>query len=108
MDIIVKKFPEHYNRALGKQITSRRQYEQEMKRQNMVPQDKGDDIARRSKERSHKDYKVDPETRKFFSEVRSSSKNGKIQLSGRQLDYMKKVGVTFNRPDYKGLKGGMD
>ena len=39
MEVIVKKFEPHYNRALGKPITSQRQYKEEMKKGNYISYD---------------------------------------------------------------------
>ena len=78
-----------------------------MKRQGMVSQEKGEYLAKKAVEARHKPYKVDSETGRFLAEVNSTSKNGKVKLSGRQLAKMEKIGVNFKRPDYKGLNGGM-
>jgi len=106
MEIIVKKDISHYNRALNKYIRTKSQYNDEMKRQGMVSEEKGNYLAEKAREKMRKPYKVDLETRKFLEEVKSHSKKGKVKLSGRELEFMKKKGVKFERPDYKGLKGG--
>lgn len=79
-----------------------------MKRQGMVSQEKGEDLAKKAIEDRQKPYKVDLKTRKFLEEVKSSSKDGKVKLGSRALDYMEKVGVNFKKPDYKGLEGGFN
>lgn len=108
VQINMNKSYEHFNRELGKQINSKRQYKEELKRRGLVSQDKGDQMAKDAKERQHRDYKPSDETKRFFSEINSKkSKDGQIKLSGRELAYMKKVGVDFRRPEYKGLEGGM-
>lgn len=97
----------HYNRALNKHIRSKRHYYDELKRQNMVPQEQGDDIARRAREKQHKDYKPNDETIKFLFQAKGTmDKSGKVKLSGRQIAYMEKIGVNFKRPKDKGLEGG--
>lgn len=95
-----------YNRALGVNIKSKRHYQEEMKRQGMVSYEKGEDIARKARERAHKDYKPTEETKRFLSEVNNRSKDGKVKLSGRELAYMEKIGVNFKRPKDLGLNGG--
>ena len=106
MEIITKPSYEHYNKALGKYIRSKHHYNDELKRQGMVPQDKGDYLAERAREKMRKPYKIDKDTEQFLSEVKMSSRNGKVKLSGRQLEFMEKKGVNFKKPEYKGLKRG--
>src|SRR3990167_1591484 len=97
----------HYNRGLGKYIKNKHHYEEEMKRQGMVPQEQGDDMARLAQEKLHKDYKPSEEVIKFLYQVKGSvSKDGKVQLSGRQIAYMEKIGVNFKCPEDLGQKGG--
>ena len=97
---------EHYNRSLGVYIKNKRHYKEEMKRQGMVSFEEGEDLARKARERAHKDYKPTQETMKFLKHVESRSKDGKVKLSGRELQYMEKIGVNFKRPEYKGIEGG--
>jgi len=106
MEIIAKKDISHYNRALGKYITTKRQYNEEMKRRGLVSQEKGNALAEKAIERRRKPYKIDKDTEQFLSEVNMGSKKGKVKLSGRQLEFMEKKGVNFNKPEYKGLEGG--
>lgn len=106
--IIVKKFEPHYNKSLGKAISSRRQYNEEMKRQGMVPQEQGDDMARRAQEKSRKPYVIGKDTERFISEVRMQAKDGKVKLESRAIDFMKQKGVKFGKAEYKGMEGGFD
>lgn len=106
MEVIVKKW-EHYNKALGKHIPSKRAYNEEMKRQGMVSFDKGKQMAQDARERSRRPYKVDNETYKFMNSL-NADKNGKVKLGSKQLDYMKKIGVSFQRPQERPLEGGWD
>ena len=107
-NIIVKNY-EHYNRALGKHINSKRQYKDEMKRQGMVSSEKGDEMAAKAKEQAKRDYKPTRETLQFIESVRQrTDKNGNVKLGGRQIDYMKKVGVDFRRPKDRPLEGGWE
>lgn len=108
MEIIVRKFSSHYNKALGKEIHTKRQYNEEMKRQGMVSQEKGDDIAKRAREKSHRDYKVDKETARFIAEVKDSGVDGKVKLGSRALDFMEKKGVSFKRPKERPMEGGFE
>jgi hypothetical protein len=107
MEIIVKKDISHYNRILQKYIKTRKQYDDELKKQGMVPYEQGADMAERARQRQHKDYRPTDETRRFLYEVQSGAdKNGHVKLSGRQLEYMERIGVNFKRPEFKGTKGG--
>ena len=100
---------EHYNRSLDKHIKNKRHYLEEMRRQNMVSKEEGDDLARGAKEKAHKDYELSKETRRFLYQAKGTvDKNGKIKLSGRQLQYMEKIGVSFKRPKERPLEGGWE
>ena len=102
---IISKDYNHFNRALGKQINSKKQYKEECKRQGMVTSEKGNDIAHKAKESNRNDYKPSKDTAQFYASL-NKTKDGKVKLSGRQLEFMKKKGVSFKRPDYKGIEGG--
>ena len=106
MQVIVKKY-DGYNRALGKHITSKRHYNDEMKRQGMVSFEKGQAMADKAQEKMHKDYKLKDETRRFLKNI-NKTKDGKVNLSGREMAYMKKVGVDFRKPKERPLEGGWE
>lgn len=109
MKVIVKKDITHFNRELNKYITTRKQYKDELKRQGMVPYEQGKDMAERARQRQHQDYRPTTETRKFLYEVKNSAdKNGKIKLSGRQIEYMEKMGVNFKPVKERPLEGGWE
>jgi len=109
MEIHIKKDISHYNRALGKYITNKRQYNDEMKRQGMVSKEKGDELARKAKERDHKDYKPTREHVQFLASVKNrTDKNGNVKLDGRQLEYMKKIGCQLKRPKERPMEGGWE
>ena len=107
MEVIVKKDISHYNRALQKKITNRYQYSDEMKRQGMVSQEKGDYLAKRAEESKKQPYKVSKDTMGFLMHMKAKSKNGKITPRGNEIKYMQKMGVNFKRPEDKGTQGGM-
>lgn len=96
---------DHFNRALNKRIRNKRQYQNEMKRQGLIPFEQAEEIAKKVREERHKDYKPTKETERFLHNI-SKDKNGKVKLSGRQIEYMEKVGVNFKRPEYLGTEGG--
>jgi len=109
MDIIVKNW-EHHNRGLpnwdskkGKYISSKRQYVEECKRAGLV----------QYAEPSEKKVRLKPssETIAFLNSVKNrTDKNGKVNLSSSQINYMIKIGAIKDRDkikyptDYK--KGG--
>ena len=107
-EIIVKRDISHYNKTLEMNITSRKQFDDELKRRGLCLQEEGDDLARQARERERKPYKIDKDTEKFIAEVRMKAKDGKVRLESRAIDFMKKKGVHFERTDYKGQEGGWD
>jgi len=56
VEIIVKKFEPHYNRAIGCKISSKREYNEKMKRRGLVSQEKGNEMAQKARERLKKPY----------------------------------------------------
>ena len=109
MEIIKRPDYEHYNRALEKYIRSKRHYEEELKKAGCVPFEQGKDMAEEAEKKLHKDYKPTDEVVKFLYQVKGSvSKDGKVQLSGRQIAYMEKIGVNFKRPKDRGTKEGWE
>jgi hypothetical protein len=54
MDIVVKNFKPHFNRAMWKQINTEKQYKEEMKRGNYVPYEQGVEQARKNREEQGK------------------------------------------------------
>lgn len=108
-EIIIKKAYNHFNRELGMQIHSEKHYKEVLKRRGLCTQEEGDDLARRAIRDARKDYKIDQNTEKFLASIRdTASKDGKVKLGSRALDFMKKKGVNFERTDYKGEKGGWE
>ena len=54
MDIVVKKFDPHFNRALDKVITTEKQYKDEMKKGGFVPYEQAKEQARKNREEQGK------------------------------------------------------
>ena len=88
MVLIKIKNYEHYNRAMGKYISSRKHYKEEMARGGYINYDKAKEIAEKARKEGRKDYKPSAETRSFLNSLRPDKK-GKVELSDRQIDYMK-------------------
>jgi len=100
-NIIVKEYS-HWNRALGKYISSKKQYDEEMKKGGFVSFDKGCELADRARENLHKDYKeLSPLALGIIKSARlMSDKKGNIKPSDKLIDGMKKVGLRFDIPDW--------
>ena len=107
MEIIIKRY-EHFNRSFknwdtskGKYISSKKQYEEEMKRGGFVDYEKGSRIAEQNNIKNF-DYKgLSPEAENVIKAARLISDNkGNIKPSDRLIDGMKQVGVKFNIPDW--------
>jgi hypothetical protein len=94
--IITKKFKPHYNRAMGKVITSERQYKEEMKRGGYCSQEDATSIARRAREKSNKAYAPSDKARAILNSLHPDRK-GKVKLSDRAIDGLKSMGVSFDQ-----------
>ena len=96
---------DHYNKALGKHITSKRHYEEEMKRQGCVPFEKGQELVAKSRANQRKDYKISDESARFMNEVKlTADKKGNVKLGDRAIDYLNslKLKDSKHRPGYSG------
>jgi hypothetical protein len=100
-NIIIRRY-EHYNRALGKYISCRKQYDEEMKKGGFVSYEKGCELAEKAKENLHKDYKeLSPKALGIIKSARlMSDSKGNIKPSDKLIDGMKEVGVRFDVPDW--------
>lgn len=102
---------DHINRSFkewdtpqGKKIRNKREYDEAMKRDGLVSEEKAADMVRAKKEkRDNTPYKASPEMREFMDGV-NSDKNGNVKLSGRQIDFMKDRGMTFDREKLERMK----
>ncbi len=103
--IIVRNY-EHVNRSLpnwdtpkGKYISSRRQYEDELKRGGFVAYEDGLRIAEQSSKIEYKGLSTQAENVIKAARL-SSDRKGRIKPSDRLIDGMKSVGVKFEVPDW--------
>lgn len=95
MNIIVRKY-DHFNSAMGKHITSKRHYEQEMAKGGYIPYDKACEIADKAKNKKI-NYELSPKAREIINSARSSAdKRGNIKVSDRLIEGMKSVGVRLD------------
>ena len=88
--IIVKNY-EHYNRAMGKYISSRKQYEQEMAKGGYVPFEDGCQMADIAKERNQKKYDgLSADKMRFLNQVKNmADRKGNIPLTDRFVKGLK-------------------
>jgi hypothetical protein len=96
MVLIKVKNYEHYNRAMGKYIKSRKHYQEEMAKGGYIKAEKGNEIARKARKADMKDYKPSGEMKQFLNSL-NPDKKGNVKLSGNQIKYMESKGVTFDR-----------
>jgi hypothetical protein len=99
-NIIVKKY-DHYNRAMGKHISSRREYENEMVKGGYVTFEKSQQLCKdfRDKEEKQTYSGLSKKASSLLNSV-NPDKKGRIRLSDRQISAMKEVGVKFSVPDW--------
>lgn len=109
--IIVKKY-EHFNRALGKQIHSKKHYDEEMKKGGFVSYEKGREDARNARDRNQKRYTPSPDALAIMRAAKNrTDKNGNVKLSGAMVDGIKKLGMAFgheHRPRELREEGGFE
>lgn len=101
MEIIVKKW-EHYNRALGKYIKSKRHYIEEMKKGGFVSYDEGCRLAEQAQSKNRKAYKgLSPKAEAIVKSAQMTrDSKGRVKVGNRMIDAMKEVGVRFEVPDW--------
>ena len=96
---------EHFNKALGKQLTSKKHYHEELKKAGCVQFEEGERIAEKARSKRPA-YKLSEKAGNFLREVRQTAdKNGKLKLSDRAIDHMKKIGVKFEGVTHRGMGG---
>lgn len=94
MEIIVKSFTPHYNRALGKVITSERQYKDEMKRGGYISYDECKDRVNNNLKKQ-REWNVPNDVKAWCKEVwEQGDSKGRVKLSDRQIDALKTKGMA--------------
>jgi len=109
-NIIIKNY-QHYNHAMGKHISSRKQYENEMVKGGYVPFEKAEQMAETARARNTKKYDgLSEGTMKFLHQVKDmADKKGNIKISDRFVKGLEENGLRFDHKfptNYK--KGGFD
>jgi len=94
--IIVKNY-EHFNRAMGKHIGSRAQYEKEMVKGGFVPFEEGRKMAEQAKARNQKPYDgLSEKAMRLCHEAKHlADKDGKIKWTDKLVKGMEETGVSF-------------
>ena len=103
--IVVKNY-EHYNRAMEKHISSKKQYDDEMKRGGFVSFEEGEKIASKRNKKIPYDS-ISPKAQAIISSIKQQSKKN-FKLSDRAIDAIKELGVRFERQDKPTGRGGFD
>jgi len=111
-NIIVKNYS-HYNRALGKYITSRDHYEKEMAKGGYVSFEQAEKMAESYKARHSGGYNgISPKAMEVCKAAKEmADKKGNLRIGNRLQKGMEKVGVSFDMsklPKHYQDKGGIE
>ena len=105
-NIIVKDY-QHYNRAMGKHIKSKRHYNQEMAKGGYVPLEQGKAMAD-AKQKEHK-WKPSKECLEATRHLMSrTDKNIVLAHYPKLVDLMVSKGMKFETPNKPTDHGGFD
>jgi hypothetical protein len=109
--IQVKNY-EHFNRSMGKWISSKKQYDEEMKKGGYVAYEKGEQLAEEARVRNKKHYdKLSEKTMRFLNQVKDTAdKKGNIPVTDRFIKGLRENGVNVGLGDRlpKHYRGGFD
>lgn len=98
--IKVKNY-EHYNRALGKHIHSKKHYQEECARQGMISFDRAELLASKSRIESEAKQKKGI-SKKAYEIIKAAKlradKKGNVKLGDRTIDAIKSLGKMRNAP----------
>jgi len=103
--IVVKNY-EGFNRAMGKYITSKKHYQDEMRKGGYCTFEKAEELASKARRENHKPYEgLSDKARGIINTVKQQDKKN-FKLSDRTIDAMKELGVRFERQELPNDKGG--
>ena len=96
---------------MGKYISSKKQYLEEMAKGNYVPYEEGNRLAEKAQSNKRKDYKgMSSEARDLVNWAsQTKDRKGNIKPTEKFVEGLKKVGVSFNFdhcPEHYKDKGG--
>lgn len=96
-NIIVRNY-EHYNRAMGKYIGSKKQYEKEMQAGGYIPYEKAEQLAESARSRNTKKYDgISEEKMRFLYAIKNTAdKKGNIRVTDRFIKGLKDHGVKVD------------
>lgn len=99
------KHYDHYNRAMGKYISNKKEYDEEMKKGNYVPFEA---ISKKNVSFEDRVKDIHPEkAREMMTHVKAD-KNGKVNLPEKFIDEMKDMGALkpITEKDIESFKEG--
>lgn len=100
----------HFNTSMGIKIESKKHYEHEMAKRGLISKEKADDIARSVNAKAHKTPVLSKQANEVIKSItggRSSwNKGEKVTLSDRQVEGMKKCGLSFENTMNLNKKSG--
>ncbi len=101
VNIIVREYS-GFNRAMGKYITSKRHYEEEMRKGGYLPEEKAFALAdKKAEQMNNPKFKLSKKAEDIIRYAGSiKDKKGNVKLGSRAVDAMKEVGVRFELPDW--------
>lgn len=92
--IITGKGYKHYNRALGKEIRTKGQYEREMRNQGMIPKEQADNLAR--KKTAKKPYTPSKDAYDIIKSCKVNKK-GNAKLPPRAIERLRSMGMETDQ-----------
>lgn len=95
-------FHPHYNRALGKQINTVKEYDRELKSRGLEMYDPKRPVAPKMKE-----HKVSRETRKVVEAIKHQTQKGEFKPTGELQKELIKRGVLKKRDELEKIKEKM-
>jgi hypothetical protein len=98
MEIICRNY-DHFNKALGMRITSKKQYHEELRKRGLIDADKAFAMADLVNEkRDNPKMELSQKAIDIIETAKlKADRKGRIRCDDRLVDAMKEVGVKFNR-----------
>lgn len=112
-NIIIKRY-DHYNRAMGRWIGSRKEYEKAMVEGGYIPFEKAEQLAEQARARNTKKYDgLSEKTMKFLHGVKDmADKKGNIPITDKFVKGLRengvKVDINYDKLPKHYQKGGFD
>lgn len=95
--IIVKNY-EFYSQAMGKHITSKRQYQEEMAKGGYVTFERAEEIAAKARRDNKKGYALSEKAKDIIATAKNSAdRKGNVKLGDKAVDALKSMGMKFDK-----------